>query len=324
MAERRRPRRRLFSRRDAAPDADANGSAADEADISPSPGQMVPPPPPVYVPSIGRAEPGTTEFRGPLESVLRHPLLALIPILLLTGGGIALGLSRATTYKAEARVSVGRVDVPAYTLQGVVIGNQTLAAGYARAIAANRVATLAGAAVGIPAPEAAARLSASPIPESTLIRIEAKETSRDTAVRLANAGAGALISYVAGLNRSQQSTGLLDQYRTAQARTDTRRTRLTKLLRATLPDARAIAAARLSLATAQLASQTLSAQYQNSAGAPSSQNNLQLIVPASSAKSDRVSSLERLGLVGLVAGLVVGIALALLRANRGLLGRRER
>lgn len=283
--------------------------------------ELVPTPAGIYLPSFGSGEDAASEFRGPIESALRHPLLTILPILLLVGLALALGFSRAPTYTAEARVNVGRVDVPAYTLQGVIIGNQTLAVGYARAVTADRVTSAAARRAGIPPAEAASGLSASPIPESTLIRIEGKEHSQDTAVRLANGGAASLVDYVASLNKRQQSTGLLAEYRAAQARTDAARANLAALSRAKKPDAGAIAETRLTLATAQLKSQTLSTQYANSAGASASQNDLQLVVPADTAKSNRVSTLERLGLIGLVSGLILGVALALLASNRRLLGR---
>ena len=73
-------------------------------------------------------------FVGPLESVFRYPLFAIVPVVALVLAGLAVGLLRSPVYTAEARISVGRVDVPAYTLQGVTVGNSTLAASYARAL----------------------------------------------------------------------------------------------------------------------------------------------------------------------------------------------
>src|SRR3954447_7330836 len=64
---------------------------------------------------------------GPLEAFLRHPIIAILPVLLLTGGAVYLGVNRDPEYTAKARVNVGRTDVPAYTLQNVVIGNQGIA-----------------------------------------------------------------------------------------------------------------------------------------------------------------------------------------------------
>ncbi len=59
--------------------------------------------------------------------------------------------------------------------------------------------------------------------------------------------------------------------------------------------------------------------------APSAENLLQLVVPAANAESDKGSVLQESLLIGLVAGIVLGFALAMLRANstliRGSLGR---
>ena len=86
-------------------------------------------------------------------------------------------MARDAVYSAEARVNVGRVDVPAYTLQGVTVGNATLAASYARALAAPEVIERAARDAGVPVDEARGNLTGSQIPKSTLIRIEADGSS---------------------------------------------------------------------------------------------------------------------------------------------------
>jgi uncharacterized protein involved in exopolysaccharide biosynthesis len=57
---------------------------------------------------------------GPLLSVLRHPRLALLPVLLVLGAALALTLQRVPTYTAEAQILVGRVDVEANAVPGFV------------------------------------------------------------------------------------------------------------------------------------------------------------------------------------------------------------
>src|SRR4051795_7333690 len=116
--------------------------------------------------------PPTTPFVGPLESVIRHPFAAALPVVFLVAVALVIGLTRSPKYVSEARISVGRVDVPAFTLQNVVTGNQALASGYARAISARRVLTDAGKRIRIGPDQAADRLTASTIPGSTLIRVD--------------------------------------------------------------------------------------------------------------------------------------------------------
>lgn len=73
---------------------------------------------------------------GPLVAVVRHPILTLVQFVVLIAAAAAIGLTHRATDTAEARVAVGQVNVPAYTLQNVIQGNATLAVDYARAIGA--------------------------------------------------------------------------------------------------------------------------------------------------------------------------------------------
>jgi hypothetical protein len=225
---------------------------------------------------------------------------------------------RTPVWTAESRISVGRADVPAYTLQGVTIGNATLAGSYARAIAAPSVIRAGARAADIPIAEARERVSGSQIPRSTLIRVEGSGETNRQARRLANGAAAGLIRYVSELNVEQQEDGTLDRYRRAQRRTDRLRRRYVSAARAYGRDSDRAQRARLDMLTAQLRSQTLSTRVVQSVGAPV-QNLLQLVVPATDATSDRTSVLTRLVLFALAAGLLLGLALALLRANGDLL-----
>ena len=161
-------------------------------------------------------EPSGPAFIGPLESVFRYPLFAIVPVVALVLIGLLVGVARDAVYSAEARVNVGRVDVPAYTLQGVTVGNATLAASYARALAAPEVIERAARDAGVPVDEARGNLTGSQIPKSTLIRIEADGSSSAEAQRLANAAALQLIRYVTRLNVRQQEDQALQRYRRAQ------------------------------------------------------------------------------------------------------------
>lgn len=295
---------------------DAAGASAPRSDLSPAPA------------GAGEREP---LFIGPIEAGLRHPAIALTPLVLAVLAAVALGLARSPIYSAEARVNVGRADVPAFTLQGVVIGNQTLAAGYSRAVTAEPVVKQAGRAVDIDTDEARSRLAGSPIPGSTLIRVEADGSSERDAVRLANAGADALIAYIELLNRQADTSDLLERFRDAQANELRTRARVRReeTLRArrrargdlTSGSFKDLREARLDLETAQLETERLRNRYQSFAGGTDLTGLLQVIAPAARAESDFASVLQRLIFIAIAAGLVLGIGLALVRANRRLLGR---
>ena len=265
--------------------------------------------------------PPVKQFIGPLESAVRHPIATLLPLLAIVGVALAIGTSRAPTYTADTRISVGRVDVPAFTLQNVIAGNQALAASYSRAITARRVLLDAGRGLHLTPDVVAQRLYASPIPGSTLILVEAKGPSAREAAKLANAGARSLIAYVEHLQLSAQQDGLLAQYRRAQQTVSDRQSRLAALLAARASSGR-VQQARVNLLTAQLKAQRLGALYNNSYDGPSPASPLQILALADSASSDATSVLERMLLVAAAAGLAVGLGLALALANGMRLRRR--
>jgi hypothetical protein len=262
-------------------------------------------------------------FVGPLEAMLRHPFLTLLPILLAIGAAVYFGIDRKPEYTSEARISVGRADVPAYTVQNVVIGNSTLAAGYARAIGAPGVVEPAGRAVAVGPKTARSRLKASPIPGSTLIRVEAKGPSEQAAVDLANAGSKSLVTYVTKLNAEQEPNDLLTSYRRARTRVARLQQRLTALNRGGRRNRERARRVELDLEVATLRASTLGDQYRG-AQANTVESLLQVISPADEATSDQSSFLQRLILLAAAAGLLIGMTLALLRANARLIGRRKK
>jgi len=263
-------------------------------------------------------------WHGPLESILRHPLMVALPALALVALALVIGLLRSPVYTAEARINVGRVDVPAYTLQGVTVGNVTLAGSYARAVAAPAVIRGAAREAGLSQQEVREQLKASPIPGSTLIRVEAEGDSEGEARQLANAAAERLINYVTELNVRQQEARSLGRFRRAAEGVERARARLGRAQRRSGPNSRAVEEARLDLSTAQLAARSIGNRVFQASVVPPPENLLQLVVPAATADSDRGSVLQELLLIGLVAGLVVGMALALARTNWHVLRRLRR
>jgi hypothetical protein len=271
-------------------------------------------------PAEDAQQPTTQQFRGPIESAFRHRGLALVPIVVLVAAGALIGLLREPVYEAEARVSVGRVDAPVYTLDELLIANTTLARNYARLVVAEPVIARAARRVDIEPTDARDRVSGSPLPASSLISVLAEGDSENEAIALANAAAAGLIIYVEDLNRRQESGSLLNRFRRAARRYDAARRRLQQLQREDA-SAAAISRARLNFFTQQARTEATRLQYRNNEGGLPPKGLLQLAVPAASADSDRWSVLQQLLLIGLGAGLVIGLALALVRENRGLLSR---
>jgi capsular polysaccharide biosynthesis protein len=259
---------------------------------------------------------------GPLEAVLHHKLLAVLPLLALVGAALVIVLARTPTYTAQSRLNVGRVDVPAYTLQGVVLGNTTLAVSYARAISAPGVVVPAARRTGLTPNVARDRLSASPVVGSTLIKIDATGPSASSSVGLANAAAASMTTYVASLNRDNQSTGILRDFQNAQRAVDRATRRARRAVARSGPTSQAATEASIALQSAQLKAQSIDLQYRGNLSNQPAPNLVQVIAPASTADSDFDSRLQEMLLIAVVAGIVLGMGLALLRANRHLLRRR--
>jgi capsular polysaccharide biosynthesis protein len=248
-------------------------------------------------------------------------LLTLLPVLLLVGGAVYIGVARDPEYTAKSRVNVGRADVPAFYLQQVTTGNAALAGSYARTISTAPVIRGAAREARIPATEARDALVATPLPSSTLIQVEAKWTSSAGAVALANAAGQSLINYVDRVNRTDESDRLLRRYRKAQAAVQRAQDRVASLFRAQPGQRRVpeLRRAQLAVDARTLKASNLASRYRDASVASSNTSQLTLIAPAASAKSDQRQVLERLLIIGLVAGLVLGLALALTSANWHLL-----
>jgi len=254
---------------------------------------------------------------GPFEAFVRHPILTLLPVLLLAGAALYVGLARDPIYTAKARINVGRSNVPPYVLQNVIGGSQTLAASYARVISTDDVVRQAARGAGVSPATAQRDLSASPIPGSTLIQVEATGPDRRAAVTLSNEGARSLIQYVKKITSDNVAKAALRRYRKAQARVGRLQTRLINLRGPGRKRALAYARTLVDFEAAKLQASNLAGLYRASTTDVAGGSPVRLIAPAASASSDFRTMLERLILIGVLGGLVVGLALALLRANRG-------
>jgi hypothetical protein len=290
-----------------------------ESEPSPAPDQ------PVDRDDQAERDARTPRLAGPLEAFLRHPFLTLLPVLLLVGGAVYFGTTRDAKYTAHARITVGRTDVPAAILQNAAFGNQVVAGTYARGIAAPPVIRATARRIGLTPGVTRKRLTASTVPESTLIDVQGVGSSADGATALANAGANALIRYVGRIASSDDAKRLLRQYRVAQAEVRRLEVRVQQLRRSKKADSTTIARAQLHVDTADLEATQLANLYRAETTADETAGaHLTLLAPAGEAKSDFRSVLEQLIAIAVAAGLVLGFGFALLRTNWGVLrARRE-
>jgi hypothetical protein len=256
-----------------------------------------------------------------LPAVRRHWILAFIPVLLFVGVAIALGVKRQPRYTAATYLSVGHVYVgnPG-AIPTVIDATKSLAAVYSRGIRASSV--VADTRRRLAQTRVTGQVSATPIPDSPLIKVTAESSSQPNAVRLANASGAALAAYVNQQVRDNGASGVLAQrylaaalkYRRLRDRSD----RLAKAFEQRPSRARKAARDQAGAATdtALLARETLRANYAAAVEGGTSSVAVDVFSRAAGATSDRVRMLQVLGFVGLIGGLAAGAALVMLRARR--------
>ena len=258
-----------------------------------------------------------------LPALRRHWFAALIPLVLFVAGAGVLAVKRPARYTATSVLSVGHVYVSnPVGIPTVIEATQSLAAVYSRAINSGVVIDHTRRRLQRNSTHVSGSLSATPIPQSPLIKVSAQSSTQAGAVALANASAAALATYINGQVRDNSASATLAQrYREASLRYRQRLETSDKLARryADRPTP-ANKAARDSAAAATdaalLRRQALSASYQAAVQGGTSSVGVEVFSRAGAATSDRWRMAQILLFVGLVGGIVAGAALALFLAHR--------
>lgn len=247
-----------------------------------------------------------------LESLRRHWVIALVPIVLLVGGAAALGLTRDAEYESEARLNVGGLNLTQQAIEGYTHAVQQLAVAYARAIHATGVVDPAAREARVPPAEIVDSVSATPIQGSPIISIRATDETPEQAVRKADAAAEALTGYAVELNSGRDvGDGLLRRYRSAAAEYRSARLALDRAPRR----GRRRETLETRVDTAKLKRDTLGFLYGQSQAGQATVHLVQKLAPAGAATSDRDEVLQNYLAAGAIAGLLIGVGLAMARAN---------
>jgi uncharacterized protein involved in exopolysaccharide biosynthesis len=269
-------------------------------------------------------QPAAPHPLGPLRPAVARLPIVLITTLLFVGAAIYVGVTRSPTYTASSTINVGRTDVRVQALPGYVAGAQALAGSYSRVVTSQDVLAPVAKRVGLPFETVKSRLSSTPIPGSSMFTIKATGPDTESAIRLASAATRQVKSYVHATDSGDQSVvSVLRQYR-AQARKVAKLNRRIARLRQNIQNGTGsgneakLAAAETDRDSAQLQEQSLQSIYINRSAEVDSTAGIQVIDTPVSATNDRNQMLQRLVVVGLLAGLAVGAALAVMfvRARR--------
>lgn len=262
---------------------------------------------------------------APSTAVVARPLLTLLPALLLLIPAVGLALTRPPTYTAEARMLVGGFNVEAAAVPGFVEASRTLAQTYSRLVSTRAIVERVAENLDIEIEDAEGNVSATAVPESSIIVIEGRADDPETAVRFAAAAADALESYEAESAGASDPADLLDEYGDASLALNAAVNRRDVLQAtydarvaaglATSSDLEAVSAAEAEADRARLEAETLAAIYGEQRGRRVS-GNLDLVAPASATGNDRRANLQIAIATSVLLGGVAGVALVTLVANR--------
>jgi capsular polysaccharide biosynthesis protein len=271
-------------------------------------------------------------------SAARHwALVVVVTVLgLLVGAGI--GYKHAVSYTADARLVVGRTaSLQEAEIAGLAPAIESLAGDYARLASTSPVINATEKTLGVTT--LPGTIEASPVPSSSVIDVKATAATSAEAVRLANAAAAALTSTVQNVSNAtyndlspitSQYAKAESTYQSATQQQHTLQDQLDQLVTsigaATPTAAQSAKEATLNTEIAQLGVQASDAQLQLSAlsnqyvsAYPPLTAQEQVIQPVGTALpsgSNRKSYLEAAGLIGLIGGLVLGLAAAVILENR--------
>jgi capsular polysaccharide biosynthesis protein len=269
-------------------------------------------------------------------------LLVLLPVLVLIPLAAVVAARRTPTYTAEARLIVGRLNIStAGAIQGFTSAAQDLASTYPLVIYANGVVNPVARQLRTTPGDVRSRVSATQVPSSSIVRVLATGPSASDAIHLANAASNSLVSFLTKFDRSSPDLAYL---RTQLRAAESAYQRAVAALAAANASASGAAGsptaaantnaytpapantnAPLSPAVQKLAAaedaakiqlSAIAGDYQNTVQSQASSSLLQPLVYAASASSDRQSKIQISVFIALVCGVLVGLALATLRANQ--------
>lgn len=263
---------------------------------------------------------------GPLSRFLRAHWRT---IAIVTGLCLVLTLAltlllRPPVHTAEARLAVGSGQMTALNIPGYPTASEAMASNYARWVNHQGVQ-------GQSVPEGTLSLTASPIVESNVLRIEATSHDPDVAVRAAGEAADALreaVNQVADFNDpealiqeiSHNVAPLIVAREAAQrAEQDYNEARDDGMPAAELEEAfQAMVTAQQELIALELEQDGRRDRYRSLTASRSTEADLVEVLPAEEMGNDQMSALQRNGLLAVLLGLLgAGGAAWLMERRRG-------
>jgi len=252
-----------------------------------------------------------------VPAIGRYKLIVLAVAAVCALGGIGLGLSRERTYTASATLQVGQVNPNSPGFLGYVQSATALATAFSRAITAEPVLVAVQHKLKLTSSQAAARLSAEPIPLSPSFVVYGTGPTAKKAIELANVAGNAVVAYESQSNSANpEAASLLGEYREAALEVQHASQHLNLSVKQhASANARAEAQAERNTALVKLKAIATAYSAAVSSQAPRS-GLVSVLAGATSASNDRNSNGETFGLIGLLLGIVVGCGTAVVLEMR--------
>src|SRR5439155_19556191 len=149
---------------------------------------------------------------APSAAAIARPLLVLLPVLTFLFPSLVVAFTKEPVHTAEARLLVGGFDAQAQAIPGFVSAAQSLASTYARLVGTPAIADGVLADLKLPKGSANGHISATSVPQSSIIRVEGTGKNRAEALRYAQAAADGLLSYARRTAGGDQLGKVLSDY----------------------------------------------------------------------------------------------------------------
>jgi capsular polysaccharide biosynthesis protein len=256
------------------------------------------------------------------EALMRHPIIALLPIVLCVGLAIAGAMARSPNYTSDARMRVSALNLGAPgALAGLSTASASLASSYALSVDADNVIQPAAKALHLSPQTVRQAVSGTPVPDSPVFVVTAKSDGSERSRLIANTVAQSLVDYVTRQTARADPQQLLRDYEAQSRRVNDAQVKVTEAEgkfndNPSTKNGRKLASARSELQTAELQRGSLQTAYRAASTNSSPAPRVQILRKAAVATSDKQSKLQIFLFAGLLIGAVMGAALATLRANR--------
>jgi len=232
--------------------------------------------------------------------------------------GACLGYLQQPTYTATASLQVGQVNPNSPGFLGFTQSAASLATAFSRSVGAAPVLDTVERKLQLSRTVAASRLAAEPIPQAPVFQVIATGPSEPAAVRLANVAAGAVVAYESKSNSANpQAKSLLRDYRRTSLELRRAVMRVAEVDADPGASADELLRAEAAKSAAQVQLEAMGKAYTEAVTSQAPRQGLvSFLAGATTASSDRKSTLELYGFIGVLVGLALGCAAAVLRERR--------